>query len=105
MAILKHRNPARYAERLEEFAYLTNVLMAGHSVGGRRLRSVEAAQVAINVCSAGLEYLGEGASGPVAPAPAADRSPIDAATLLTEEPADKLFRVGWRLAHGAASRR
>jgi len=91
IAKLREIDPALCARRMEELAYLANVLIAGHGVDGRRYRPFEAAEAAMAVCNLGLEYLlgaaveaGEDAEG-------------RAVRLVREESAVKLFRVGWHL--------
>src|SRR6185369_1639067 len=44
---LASEHPEKFAERSEELAYLTNVLVAGCSLDGRRLRPLEAVEHAI----------------------------------------------------------
>jgi len=78
--------PAQLAERSEELAYLTNVLLAGASVDGRRLRPLEAVEHAIDGVSLGLAL--------ACPAGAPDAASA-AAALLRTHPCDGLFR--WAL--------
>jgi len=78
-------SPALFAERSEELAYLSNVLLAGASVDGRRLRPAEAVDHAIVVVSLGL-WLACG--GPAA-------TPTDAARQLRLQPCDVLFRLAF----------
>ncbi len=83
---LAERAPAIHAQRMDELAYLANVLVAGTSRGGRAYRPVEAVEAVIETCSAGLaEAIGA--------APTAET----AADLLARHGADRLFRIGWRL--------
>lgn len=49
--------PAVLGQRQEELHYLANLLCAGVSLKGRRIRPVEAAQAAIATCQLGLEHL------------------------------------------------
>src|SRR6185436_5903160 len=58
---LRDEDPTLYAERMEEAAYLANVLVAGHTVEGRRPRPVEALEAAIEVCSRAFEEMLGGA--------------------------------------------
>lgn len=53
MQLLAERNPARYAERLEELAYLTNVITAGAAKGDRRFSAAEAADAALATVALG----------------------------------------------------
>jgi len=83
--------PERFAERSEELAYLSNVLLTGASYDGRRLRPLEAVELAVDCVSLGLRL----ACG--------EREPNAeklAATLSTY-PCDGLFR--WAL-HEAAEK-
>jgi len=77
--------PALFAERSEELAYLSNVLVAGCTVDGRRLRPLEAVQNAIAAVSLGLWL--------VCGAPAA--LPADAAQQLERHPCDVLLRLAF----------
>jgi hypothetical protein len=74
--------PAAFAERSEELAYLSNVLVAGGSLDGRRLRPLEAIEHAIAAVSFGL-WLVAGESSPSVEA---------AAQKLAQQPCDALFR-------------
>jgi hypothetical protein len=75
--------PERFAERSEELAYLSNVLAAGASIDGRRLRPLEAVEHALEVVGLGLLLAAESAR-PSARA---------AAEVLARFPADGLFRL------------
>jgi len=83
---LEERDPTAHARRMDELAYLANVLVAGASRDGRAYRPVEAVEAVIETCTAGLVHL---TGGP----PTADA----AAETLARHGADRLFRVGWRL--------
>jgi Family of unknown function (DUF6178) len=72
-----------FAERSEELAYISNVLVAACTIDGRRVRPIEAVQAAIAICDIGLGVAG--ASEPLAKTVAA----------LREHPTDGLFRLGW----------
>ena len=76
-------NPEKFAERSEELAYLSNVLVAGCSVDGRRLRPLEAVEHAIAAVSLGL-WLAVGAQADCA---------ADRARELERQPCDVLFRL------------
>jgi len=87
MLELRSANPRRYARRMQELAYLANVLIAGHSIEGRRYRPAEAAQAAVDICNRGLiTIIGAGSEAP---------SRQSAARVVAEESAVKLFMVGW----------
>jgi hypothetical protein len=77
---------AVHARRMDELAYLANVLIAGASRGGRAYRPVEAVEVVIETCTAGLAHL-------LGRPPTAE----SAADTLARHGADRLFRIGWRL--------
>lgn len=81
MRELAERAPKAFAARSEELAYLANVLEAGCSFRGRKLRPVEAIRAAIATCGLGLEIAAEGRR--------------DVAAVLAERPADLLFRLAW----------
>jgi hypothetical protein len=75
--------PASFAERSEELAYLSNVLVAGGSIDGRSLRPLEAVEHAIAAVSFGL-WLVAGEPSPS----------VEAATQkLAQHPCDGLFRL------------
>jgi hypothetical protein len=80
---LAEQSPEKFRERSEELAYLSNVLLAGCEVNGRRLRPVEAVEHAISCVSVGL------ALSIREPAPTAARAGLQ----LTEYPCDGLFRL------------
>jgi hypothetical protein len=66
--------PGLFAERMNEVSYLSNVLMAAGTRGGRKLRPIEAVEEVIAACSRGLER--GGAS-------------------LVDHGADHFFKLGW----------
>jgi hypothetical protein len=75
-----------HSRRMQELAYLANVLAAGCSIEDRALRPLEAAYAAVATCNLGMEHLLQNEPGKVSPA-----------SLLWRTSADKLFRIGWRL--------
>jgi hypothetical protein len=83
LAKLRESHPDAYAERLEELVYLANVLVAGWAPDDRRLRPIEALELAARVCNDGLVQ-----------ALAEKRG--EAEKLLLETPLDLLFRRGWK---------
>lgn len=83
MRRLAARPAGDHARRMEELAFLANVLTAGCSIEGRAMRPAEAARAAVAVCDLGLDHLVE-----------REAKTVDGALA---EGADKLFRVGWRL--------
>ncbi|MGE3547629.1 MAG: DUF6178 family protein, partial [Kofleriaceae bacterium] len=88
------RDPDSYQRRMAELAFLANVLVAGADPGDRAFRPSEAAAAVLAACGVALEHL----SSMTRTAPA---------TLVASEPADRLFRIGWRLLserHGNAAR-
>jgi len=78
--------PDLHDQRMEELAYLTNVLAAGCAFEGRSLRPLEAAHATVATCNLGIEHLLKDGSGHAT-----------ASTVLRHEGVDKLFRLGWRL--------
>jgi hypothetical protein len=86
---LADSEPAAFATRSEELAYLVNVLLAGHSVDGRRLRPYDAVRLAIATVSRGLALLETTPPGDAVSA---------AAARLLRYPCDGLFRLAWRRA-------
>jgi hypothetical protein len=86
LARLADRDPDAHAQRMDELAYLANVLIAGASREQRAYRPVEAVEAVIETCSAGLAHLLGGPPG--------EESAADA---LARHRADRLFLAGWRL--------
>lgn len=90
LRVLAETARTAFAERSEELAYLSNVLVAGCSVDGRRLRPLEAVEHVIAAVSLGL-WLVSGAQA---------ESVTSAAHELERRPADLLLR---RAFHDAAN--
>jgi hypothetical protein len=83
LAALLERDPAKHAQRMAELGYLANVMVAGaDGGGGRTFRPAEAAAAVVATCAIGMALL------------AGD--PVD---VVEREPADTLFRLGWRILH------
>lgn len=95
LAWLAERNAASHEQRLDEIAFLCNVLVSGSSIEGRAFRPYEAIVAAASICNLGMERL-VGA--------AADKSSLSgAARMLEERGADGVFRLGlWILHHEVA---
>jgi hypothetical protein len=55
MRLLKDKRPERFDERMEELAYLANVLVAGAKIKDRRFRPSEAAEAVIATVALGAE--------------------------------------------------
>ncbi|MFT3925943.1 MAG: DUF6178 family protein [Myxococcales bacterium] len=90
---LGRTQPQLGAERLEELAYLANVLWVGSAHTGRQPRPIEALERAMETCDAGLRSALESAGV------ASDEQPalLDAAVAtLARTHADQLFRMGAR---------
>jgi hypothetical protein len=83
LAKLRESGPEAYAKRLEELVYLANVLVAGWAPENRRLRPIEALELAARVCNEGL-------------AQALAEKRAAAADVLLETPLDLLFRRAWK---------
>jgi hypothetical protein len=88
LAELATRAPAAQAQRLEELAFLVNVLVAGCPLRGERFTTSEAAAAALATCNLGLQAL-------LGAEPTSER----AAGRLVNESLDRAFRAGWRLLH------
>ncbi len=84
IAAMRKSDPELYAQRTEELAYLTNVLVTGSSFAGRTFRPVEAAEAAIATCNLGFEKLLAG-------------STARASQAVRRCSADHAFRIGWHL--------
>lgn len=91
---LAETSPAVFAERSEELAYLSNVLVAGCSVEGRRLRPLEAVEHVVAAVSLGLWLVSSDHAA----------SPTLAAAELVRQPADLLLRQAFRAAANAKLR-
>ncbi|HEU5073401.1 MAG TPA: DUF6178 family protein [Polyangiaceae bacterium] len=93
--------PALFSERMEEFAYLTNVLIAGHDRDGSRLRLEEATDTALaTVCyGATIDVQARRAKARLKAPP----SRLEFVQVLRQQGVDILFRVAsGALAAGAA---
>jgi hypothetical protein len=86
---LHARDPLLHGRRLEELAYLANVLIAGASLAGRRYRTHEAAEAALALCDLGLAHVLGGRE------PDADQ----ALAAVARHSAPQLLCVGWQLLH------
>jgi hypothetical protein len=93
---LNDEAPLGFAKRANELSYLANVLVAGASIDGRRLRPVEAVELAIETVSAGLALACACAPGPV------DRAAT--ARALHQYPCDGLFRLAFERAGAPVAR-
>lgn len=88
---LSRTEPKLFGERMEELAYLANVLVAGHDQDGTRLRPKEAADAAIaTVCHGALLEVRALRSKTETDAPP---SSSELAQVLRQRSADILFRV------------
>jgi len=86
MTDLRARDPEVFSTRAREVGYLVNVWIAGGSHDGRRPRPVEALEVVLRTCEAGLRaHLAAVGSKP---------DPAAALAALARTPADTLFRLG-----------
>jgi hypothetical protein len=94
MRHLRRTDSHAFAERLEEFAYLTNVLMAaGHAEGGARLGQIDAADAVLATVAFGAELLVR--SGPsTARRTRRHAGHSELAEVLRKHHADVLFRSG-----------
>lgn len=101
MRRLAETNAAVFDARSEELAFLTNALMAGAGVEGRRFRPIEAVQAAIAVTNLGLELA---LSTPVTLAAATERLLATGADVLFRAGFGELTRLGARAAEVAASK-
>jgi hypothetical protein len=94
---LSAAHPSVHAERLDELGFLANALVAGESHGGRRLRPIEALELALRVVGSALE-------AELAARPGGDQSVAAAAELLRTRHLDLLFRRAWRERKPSTSR-
>jgi hypothetical protein len=82
MAALQAASPETHDRRMQELAYVTQVLLAGCTFEGRAMRPLEAAGAAMATVSLGTNHLAGGAA---------------AVTVIRPQSVDKLFRIGWHL--------
>lgn len=92
LATLKEKHPEAHSRRMDELAYLTNVLVAGCAVDGRTFRPYEAIVAVAATCNLGVEELVQETQ---APGTRIER----AVTLLVNLGAEKVFQSGWWLLH------
>src|SRR5690606_15716041 len=88
---LAARDPQAHAQRLEELAYLANVLVAGCPYAGRRLRPIEAVRIVAEACERGFQLALERERAARAAEPDAD------ARILSKLGAVRVFRIGYHL--------
>jgi hypothetical protein len=86
MRDLRQRDPDRFSARLRELGYLVNVWIAGGAHDGRRPDSMEALELVLRTCEAGMR----------AQIGAEEATPPRALAVLAVTPADTLFRRGFR---------
>lgn len=70
-----------FAERLSELVYLSNVLIAGTTIRGKRFDEVEAAHAILSTCNIGMSYLSDDKE---------DTVPVRDGLV-------RLFRIGWQI--------
>lgn len=88
MRELANDAPELYGRRLEELAYLVNVLLVGVGRAGRALRPAEAAEQAVATCNLGLARACRAEHGE-------RRGREHAVAVLSRIAADQLFRIGF----------
>jgi len=86
LAVLSSQQPEAHSARMEDLAYLANVLIAGSTHEGRKLRPVEALEAAVATCNLGLELWERSGRATTVQSDA---------RLLQQVGCDRLFRVGW----------
>jgi hypothetical protein len=86
MSDLRQRDPERFSARVRELGYLVNVWIAGAAHEGRRPRPVEALEMVLKICEAGMRTQ----------LPAGRVPPERALAVLATTTADALFRRGFR---------
>jgi hypothetical protein len=88
MSDLRQRDPGQFSARVRELGYLVNVWLAAGAHEGRRPRPMEALEVVLRTCEAGL----------LAPPATRPMNAEQARAALAQTPADTLFRRGFRAA-------
>jgi hypothetical protein len=86
MSDLRRRDPERFSSRVRELGYLMNVWIAGGEHEGRRPRPVEALELVLRTCEAGMK-------AQLAPGRTKREQAL---AVLAQTPADALFRRGFR---------
>jgi hypothetical protein len=92
MSDLRERDPELFSARMRELGYLVNVWISGGAHDGRRPRPVEAMEMVLRTCEAGMRTQ----------LPAEQVRPEQALAALAVTPADVLFRRGFRDTTGHA---
>jgi hypothetical protein len=82
---LQYKDANLFAQRLSELVYLSNVLIAGTILDGKRFEEVEAAHAVLATCNIGMSYLGEDLEEDRG----GDQSVRDGLV--------RLFRIGWQI--------
>ncbi len=90
MQTLFESDPKIHAERMDELAYLANVLVATLGEEGRTMRAVDAAMRVARICNGGLAHLR-----------ALQKRANTDEDLVRKNSADKLFLIGFRLIQDA----
>ncbi|MFP6815858.1 MAG: hypothetical protein VB949_09365 [Pseudomonadales bacterium] len=78
---LQHVDGKLFSERLSELVYLSNVLIAGTMLDGKRFDEVEAAHAALATCNIGMSYLSDDVAEEEA----------------VRDGLVRLFRIGWQI--------
>lgn len=82
--VLRERDGQTFERRVAELAYLANVLVVASQPSQRRIRPIEASDLALRVCAAGITVLGFG-----------DQTPEQLSITLEGQLFDVVFRAGW----------
>lgn len=102
LATLSAKDPGTHSRRLDELAYLCNVLVAGCAMGNRAFRPVEAVVAVAAVCNLGLEHVCDLENSSKPKSRVKNRSGLTnelAANIVSRVGAEKLFRVGFYRIH------
>jgi len=94
---IRVQDPTLHETRVEELAYLANVLLAGCAYRGRALRAVEAAQLAMGVCELGVERMAQVVGSGRTLNARAEHA-------WSSQGAIKAFRIGWKALHDELAR-
>lgn len=78
LASLRDENSPLHATRLEELAFLVNVIVAAHGTKSRRLRPIEAAEIAVAVVDLGASW-------------------TDVSLITSDDRLPNVFAIGWHL--------
>lgn len=94
---IAEQDPIAHGQRLDEIAFLCNVILSGCSISGRAIRPYEAVLATASTCNLGLERLA--AEGGV------EADIVSFSEILMQDGADGAFRLGASVLHHEVARK